>query len=65
MGNYPDHLAILNAAAEKADWGKPLPPGVYRGLAQFMGYGDLFGRGRRGLGERRRQAQGASRRARR
>src|SRR6185295_11459421 len=25
--------------AAKADWGKPLPPGVHRGIAQFMGYG--------------------------
>ena len=23
----------------KANWGKPLPPGVHRGIAQFMGYG--------------------------
>ena len=35
----PKHLAVLNAAAEKGDWGKPLPPGVHRGIAQFMGYG--------------------------
>jgi len=34
----PKHLAVLNAAAEKAGWGKP-PPGVFQGLAQFMGYG--------------------------
>src|SRR5262249_56069546 len=27
------------AAAEKAGWGKRLPNGVPRGLAQFMGYG--------------------------
>jgi isoquinoline 1-oxidoreductase subunit beta len=39
MKNHPKHLAVLNAAAEKGDWGKPLPPGVHRGLAQFMGYG--------------------------
>ncbi len=39
MKNHPKHLAVLNAAAEKADWGKPLPPGIYRGIAQFMGYG--------------------------
>ena len=25
--------------AEKGDWGKPLPAGVHRGIAQFMGYG--------------------------
>ena len=30
---------MLNAAAEKAGWGKPLPAGVHRGIAQFMGYG--------------------------
>jgi isoquinoline 1-oxidoreductase subunit beta len=39
MSKHPKHLAVLNAAAEKADWGKPLPPGVHRGIAQFMGYG--------------------------
>ena len=39
MGKYPKHLGVLNAAAEKAGWGKPLPPGVFRGIAQFMGYG--------------------------
>ena len=39
MGKHPKHLAVLNAAAERAGWGKPLPPGVHRGIAQFMGYG--------------------------
>jgi isoquinoline 1-oxidoreductase subunit beta len=39
MKNHPKHLGVLNAAAEKGDWGKPLPPGVHRGIAQFMGYG--------------------------
>jgi isoquinoline 1-oxidoreductase subunit beta len=39
MQNHPKHLAVLNAAADKAGWGKPLPPGVHRGIAQFMGYG--------------------------
>ena len=39
MGNHPKHLAVLDAAAEKGGWGKPLPPGVHRGIAQFMGYG--------------------------
>ena len=39
MKNHPMHLAALNAAAEKGDWGKPLPAGVHRGIAQFMGYG--------------------------
>jgi isoquinoline 1-oxidoreductase beta subunit len=39
MAGHPKHLAVLNAAAEKGDWGKPLPAGVHRGIAQFMGYG--------------------------
>jgi len=39
MGKHPKHLAVLNAAAEKAGWGKPLPKGVFRGIAQQMGYG--------------------------
>jgi len=39
MANHPKHLAVLNAAADKAGWGKPLPAGVHRGIAQFMGYG--------------------------
>src|SRR3954469_9905548 len=39
MEKYPKHLAVLNATAEKGDWGKPLPAGVHRGIAQFMGYG--------------------------
>jgi len=34
----PKHLAVLNAAADKAGWGKA-PAGIYQGLAQFMGYG--------------------------
>jgi len=39
MSKHPKHLAVLNAAAERGDWGKPLPQGVHRGIAQFMGYG--------------------------
>jgi isoquinoline 1-oxidoreductase beta subunit len=39
MQKHPKHLAVLNAAAEKGGWGKPLPAGVHRGIAQFMGYG--------------------------
>ena len=33
MSNHPKSLAVLNAVAEKAGWGKPAPKGVYRGLA--------------------------------
>ena len=39
MANHPKHLAVLNAVAEQIGWGKPAPQGVYRGLAQHMGYG--------------------------
>lgn len=39
MQNHPKHLGVLNAAVEKAGWGRPLPAGVHRGVAQFMGYG--------------------------
>ncbi len=39
MGKNPKHLAVLNAVAEKAGWGTKLPEGVYRGIAQNMGYG--------------------------
>ena len=39
MTKYPKHLAVLNAVAEKIGWGQPAPQGVYRGLAQQMGYG--------------------------
>ena len=38
MQNHPKHLGVLNAAAQAAGWGKPLPRGVHRGIAQFMGY---------------------------
>jgi isoquinoline 1-oxidoreductase beta subunit len=39
MATHPKHLGVLNAVADKAGWGKPLPKGVFRGIAQFMGYG--------------------------
>ncbi|GGI21338.1 xanthine dehydrogenase family protein molybdopterin-binding subunit [Bradyrhizobium guangdongense] len=39
MGNHPKHLAVLNAVAERIGWDKPAPQGVYRGIAQVMGYG--------------------------
>jgi isoquinoline 1-oxidoreductase beta subunit len=39
MSKHPKHLAVLNAVAEKIGWGKPAPKGVYRGIAQVMGYG--------------------------
>jgi len=39
MSKHPKHLAVLNAVANGVNWGKPAPQGVYRGLAQQMGYG--------------------------
>jgi isoquinoline 1-oxidoreductase beta subunit len=39
MAKHPKHLAVLNAVAEKAGWGTPLPQGVHRGIAQIMGFG--------------------------
>jgi isoquinoline 1-oxidoreductase subunit beta len=43
MANHPKHLAVLNAAAERAGWGTAAPDvngqKVYRGLAQTHGFG--------------------------
>ena len=43
MREHPKHLAVLNAAAERAGWGKPAPDvdgqKVFRGLAQTHGFG--------------------------
>jgi isoquinoline 1-oxidoreductase subunit beta len=39
MANHPKHLAVLNAAAEKAGWDKPAPKGIFRGICQTMGFG--------------------------
>jgi isoquinoline 1-oxidoreductase beta subunit len=39
MVNSPKHLAVLNAVAERAGWDKKPAKGIYRGLAQTMGFG--------------------------
>jgi isoquinoline 1-oxidoreductase beta subunit len=39
LAKSPKHLAVLNAVAARAGWGKPVSAGVYRGLAQTMGFG--------------------------
>jgi isoquinoline 1-oxidoreductase beta subunit len=39
MVKHPKHLAVLNAAAERARWHEPSPEGVFRGLAVANGYG--------------------------
>ncbi|PJI38942.1 xanthine dehydrogenase family protein molybdopterin-binding subunit [Ferrovibrio sp.] len=33
LAKHPRHLGVLNLAAEKAGWGKPLPTGRVRGIA--------------------------------
>ena len=33
MADHPKNLAVLDAVAERAGWGKPAPAGVHRGLA--------------------------------
>jgi isoquinoline 1-oxidoreductase subunit beta len=38
MSKHPKHLAVLNAVADRAGWGKPAPQGVYRGLAHMMAF---------------------------
>jgi isoquinoline 1-oxidoreductase subunit beta len=37
----PRHLAVLNLAADKAGWGKPLPAGRARGLALHESFGTV------------------------
>lgn len=42
MSKNPKNLAVLNAVAEKAGWGKPAAPGVHRGLAHLMAFGSYI-----------------------
>jgi isoquinoline 1-oxidoreductase subunit beta len=39
MTKHPKNLAVLNAVADRAGWGKPAPQGVHRGLAHMMAFG--------------------------
>jgi len=39
LANSPKHLAVLDAVAQRAGWGQPAAKGVFRGLAQTMGFG--------------------------
>jgi len=41
LKDHPRHLAALNLAAEKAEWGKPLPKGVSRGIAVHESFGSF------------------------
>jgi isoquinoline 1-oxidoreductase beta subunit len=39
LAKSPKHLAVLEAAAQKAGWGTPTAKGVHRGLCVTMGFG--------------------------
>jgi isoquinoline 1-oxidoreductase beta subunit len=39
MSQQPRYKGVLEAAAEKAGWGKPLPAGVFRGIAVAQSFG--------------------------
>ena len=41
MKDHPKNRAVLEAVAEKIGWGKPAPQGIYRGLAQYNGFGSF------------------------
>jgi isoquinoline 1-oxidoreductase beta subunit len=38
LGKSPRHLGVLELAAQKAGWGKPLPPGRFRGIAVLTAF---------------------------
>jgi isoquinoline 1-oxidoreductase beta subunit len=39
LGKQPRYKAVLELAAEKAGWGKPLPAGVFRSIAMAQSFG--------------------------
>ncbi len=43
LASRSDFLAVLDMLAEKGDWGKPLPPGVGRGIAIHESFGTIVG----------------------
>ncbi|HKE87089.1 MAG TPA: molybdopterin cofactor-binding domain-containing protein, partial [Vicinamibacterales bacterium] len=42
LGKSPRHKAVLELAAEKAGWGKPLPQGRARGIAVMDAFGSIL-----------------------
>jgi CO/xanthine dehydrogenase Mo-binding subunit len=38
LAHAPRHRGVLDLVADKAGWGKPLPPGVGRGIAVHMSF---------------------------
>ena len=43
LDGHPDFLAVLDALADKGDWGKPLRKGVGRGVAIHEAFGTIVG----------------------
>ena len=43
LGKHPRHRAVLDMAAEKSGWGKPLPAGRARGIAVMEAFGSIIG----------------------
>ncbi|HIJ87374.1 MAG TPA: xanthine dehydrogenase family protein molybdopterin-binding subunit [Desulfuromonadales bacterium] len=41
LANHPRQLKVLQTAARKADWGKPLPKGRGRGIAVHQSFGSI------------------------
>lgn len=41
LSNAPRHRRVLELAADKADWGRPLAEGVYRGIALHASFGSV------------------------
>ncbi|HEV8388657.1 MAG TPA: xanthine dehydrogenase family protein molybdopterin-binding subunit, partial [Dongiaceae bacterium] len=41
LKDHPRHLAALNLAADKAEWGKELPKGTFRGIALHESFGTV------------------------
>src|SRR5437660_11860565 len=39
LGKQPRYKGVLELAAERAGWGKPLPQGVHRGIAVAQSFG--------------------------
>jgi isoquinoline 1-oxidoreductase beta subunit len=39
LGRQPRYKAVLELAAQQADWGQPLPAGVFRGIAVAQSFG--------------------------
>jgi len=41
MADFPRNLAALNAVAQRIEWNKPAPAGIFRGVAQMTAFGSM------------------------